>query len=91
MASKRARSKDTVESITRDVVEQGSMSLPMYTDTHMFIEKDIKIAWKDINTIFLGSSEENLKDQQVHANTLKSELYKVSCRFPVFPCADVIH
>lgn len=39
MASKRDGSKDTVERITRDMVEQVSMSLPVYTDTHLFIEK----------------------------------------------------
>ncbi len=43
MASKRVGSKDTVESSTADVVEQGSMSLPVYIDKHLFIKKDIKI------------------------------------------------
>lgn len=62
MASKRAGSKDTVKISTRDVVKQGSMSLPMYTDTHLFIEKDINITWKDINIIFACSFEENLED-----------------------------
>jgi len=50
MASKRDGSKGTVESSTGDVVEQGPMTLAVYTDTHLFIEKDIKITWQDINT-----------------------------------------
>lgn len=60
MASKRAGSKYTVESSNRDMVEQGSMSFPVYTDTHMFIDKDIKITWKDINNTFSSNFEENL-------------------------------
>lgn len=38
------------------------MSLPMYIDTHLFIEKDIKITWQEINPIFAGSFEENMED-----------------------------
>lgn len=81
MDSKKAGSKDTVESSTRDVVEQGSMSLPVYIDTHLFIKKDIKITWKDINTIFSCSFEENIEDRQVYVNIHKSRLYNVACRF----------
>lgn len=51
MASKRAGSKDTVERNIGDVVDEVSMSLPVYEDTHMFIDKYIKITWQDINTI----------------------------------------
>jgi len=72
MAFKRARSKDTTKSSTGDVVEKFSMSLPMYTYTHLFIEKDIKITWQDINTIFAGNFEENLEDRQVYVNIQKS-------------------
>jgi len=71
MASKRVGSKDIVESSTGDVVEQLSMSLPIYANKHMFIEKDIKITWQDINNIFAGSFEDNLEDQQVYFNIHK--------------------
>lgn len=91
MASKRARSKDIVRSSTRDVVEQVSMSLLVYIETHMFIEKDIKITWQDINTIFTGNFEENLEDWQVYVNIHKSRLYKVACKYHTFLCTDVIH
>ena len=67
------------------------MSLLMYTNTHLFIEKHIKITWQDINTIFAGIFEENLEDQQVYVNIHKSGLYKVACRYPTFPCTNVIH
>lgn len=67
------------------------MSLLVYTDTHLFIEKDIKISWQDINTIFADGFEENLEDRQVYVNIHKLGLYKVACMYHVFPCADVIH
>jgi len=46
MASRRAESKDTIESATRDAVEQVSMRLLIYEDTKLFIDKDIKMKWK---------------------------------------------
>lgn len=91
MASKRAGSKDTIESIIGDVVEQVSMSLPIYEDTRLFIEKDIKITWKDINNTFGSNIEEKLEDRQVYVKIHKLGLYKLACRYPVFPCADMIH
>jgi len=41
MTSKREVSKDTDESATQDVVKQVSMSLPIYEDIKLFIEKEI--------------------------------------------------
>ena len=52
MASKRAASKDTVGSETRDAVEQVSMGLPVYEDTKLVIDRNIKMKWKDINDTF---------------------------------------
>jgi len=43
MASKRTGSKDTVGSETRDSVEQVSISMPIYEDTKLFIDRDIKM------------------------------------------------
>lgn len=45
MASKRAGPKDIVESEIRDVVEKVSMSLLIYEDTKLFINKEIKMKW----------------------------------------------
>jgi len=75
MASKREGLKDTVESATRDVVEKVSMSLPIYEDTKLFIDKDIKMKWKDINDTFLGTFEEDLEDRRVYVNIHKFALY----------------
>jgi len=80
-----------IERSTGGVVEQGFMSLPMYIDTYMFIEKYIEITWQYINTIFVGSFKENLEDCQVYVNIHKSGLYKVAYRHPTILCADVIH
>jgi len=46
MASQRAGSKDIVESATGDVVERVSMSLPIYEDIMLLIDKDIKMKWQ---------------------------------------------
>ena len=91
MASKRAGSKDTIESSTGDVVQQVSMRFPVYIDTHFFIKNDLKIAWEEINTIFVGNFVENLEDRHVYVNIHKSGLYKVACRHPTFLCIDMIH
>ena len=91
MASKTAGWKDTIESTIGDVVEQVSMSLHIYEDTNFFIDKKIKITRQDINDIFSGTFEENLEDHRVYVNIHKSSLYWISCRYPTFPCADMIH
>ena len=90
MASRRDGSKDTVERSTGDVVEQLSMSLPIYTNTHQFIDKYINITWKYINNTFTSSFEENMEDQHVYVNIHKSGFYKVAWRYPNLPCANVI-
>lgn len=62
----------------------------MYTNTHLFIQKDIKITWKDITNTFSGTFKENMDDWQVYVNIHKLGLFKVACRFPVFPCVYMI-
>lgn len=47
MDSKRGGSKDPIESETGDAVKQVSMGFPIYEDTNLFIEKEIKMKWKD--------------------------------------------
>lgn len=42
MASKRERSKDTHKSAIGGVVERVSTSLPIYEDTKLIVDKDIK-------------------------------------------------
>jgi len=63
MASKRARPKDTVERSIRDVVEHVSMNLPVYVDTQLFIEKDMKLTCQGIKDIFSCSFKEDLEDR----------------------------
>lgn len=91
MASKRAGSKDTVESTTRDAVEQLSMSLPIYEDIKLFIGKDIKMKWQDIIDTFSCTFEENLEDRKVYVNIHQTGLYQIACRYLTFPCANMIH
>lgn len=83
--------KDTIERITGDVVEKVPMKPPIYADVQLFIEKDMKITWEEINDIFAGSFKEDLEDRQVYVNIHKSAMYRVACRYPAFPCTDIIH
>lgn len=91
ISSKRKGSKDTIESATGDVVKQVSMSLPIYEDTKLFIDKELEIKWKDIKEIFSCMFEENLEDSRVYVNIHKSGLYRVARRYPMFPCTNMIH
>ncbi len=91
MVSKRDRSKDTIESSTGDVVEHVQMNLPIYANTQLFVEKDMKITWKEINDIFAGTFKEYLEDRKVYVNIHKSGLYRVACRYPAFPWVNIIH
>lgn len=61
MASKRTGLKDTIDSTTGDVVDQVSMSFPIYKDTKLFIDNEIKITWQNINNIFSGTFKNNLE------------------------------
>lgn len=75
MASKRAGSKDIDKSATREKVERVSTSLPIYEDTKMILDKDIKLKWKEVNDAFAVIFREDLKDHQVYVNVHKYNLY----------------
>lgn len=84
MASKRVGLKDTIESTTKYVVKQTSKSLSIYEDTELFIEKEVKMKWKDINDILLGTSEENLEDRRVNINIHKFTCTELHAGIPHF-------
>lgn len=67
------------------------MSLVIYKDTKLIVDKDIKLKWKDINDAFSITTEEDLEDRTVDVNIHKSSLYLIACRCPTFPCANIIH
>lgn len=56
------------------------MRFPIYEDTKLFIEKDIKMKWKDINDTLWGTFEEDMEDRKVYVNIHKSSLYPIGCR-----------
>jgi len=91
MVSKRDASKETFESSNGDAVEQVLVSLLVYADTQLFIEKGMMLTWKEIKDIFGGDFQEDLEDWQVYVNIHQSGLHKISCRYFAFPCADIIH
>lgn len=91
MASKIAGSKDTYESATGATMEQVSSSLPIYEDTKLILDKDIKPKWQVVNDAFTGTFGEYLEDLQVYINIHKSSFYRIACRFHAFSSRDMIH
>ena len=44
-----------------------------------------------VNEAFAGTFAEDLENRQVHVNIHKFGLYRIACRYPAFPCTDMIH
>ena len=57
----------------------------------MFLGKDIKLKWQEVNEAFTSTFKEYLEDRQVYVNINKSGLYQIACKYIVLPCADMIH
>lgn len=84
MASKRTRSQDTDANAAGTTVEWVSSSIPIYEDTKLYLARNIKLKWKEVNETFAGTFEEGLKDVRctwtftslactgLHANTPRS-------------------
>ena len=62
MVSKRTRSQDTDGVMVGTTVEQVSSSIPIYEDTKLYLDKDIKLKWQEVNEAFIGTFWEDLKD-----------------------------
>ena len=75
MDSKRIGSEETNGVAAGAEVEQVSSSLSIYEDTKQYLDKDIKLKWKEVNETFIGNFWEYLEDFQVYANIHKSDLY----------------
>jgi len=67
------------------------MIFHIYEDTKLFIGKEIKMKWQDINDTFSSIFEVNVEDCRVYVNIHKSRLYWIAYRYPAFPCMDMIH
>ena len=53
------------------MVEHVPINFPIYADTQLFIDKDMKITWQEIKDIFVGNFKEDLEDRQVYVNIHK--------------------
>ena len=91
MASKRTGFQDTNGIVARAVIEYVSSILPIYEDTKLYLDKDIKLKWQEVNETFAGTFGEDLENHWVYVNIHKSDLYWIACIYPTFPCADMIH
>ena len=68
-----------------------SSNLLIYEDKKLYLDKDIKMKWQEVNETFTCTFGEDLEDHQVYVNIHKSNLYQIACRYIVFPCTDMIH
>jgi len=75
MASKRIGSQDTNSMAARTGVEQMSSSLPIYEDTKMYLDKDIKLKLQAVNEAFTNTFWEDREDYQMYMNMHKYVLY----------------
>lgn len=62
MASQRVGSHDIDENIATAVAEKVSSSLPIYEYRKLYLDRGIKLKWKEVNETFAGPSEEGLED-----------------------------
>jgi len=60
-------------------------------DAKLYLDKDIKLKWQQVNETFACTFREDLKDREVYMHIHKSGLYLIACRYPSFPRADMIH
>ena len=91
MASKREGSQDTDGVAIGTTVEQVSSSMPICEDTKLYLDKDAKLKWQEINEAFTSTFGEGLEDHQVYMNIHKFNLYWIACRYLAFPCTNMIH
>lgn len=63
MASKRIGSQDTNGIAAGAVAEQVSSGFPIYEDTKLYLDKDIKLKWQEVNETFIGTFGEDLEDR----------------------------
>jgi len=91
MSSKRIGSHDTNGMVAGTVVEQVSSGLSIYEDTKLYLDKDIKLKWKEVNETFRGTFGEDLEDHQVYMNIHKSGVYWIACKYLALPYTNMIH
>ena len=62
MDSKRTRSQDTDGVAVGTIVEQVSYSMPIYEDTKLYLDKDIKLKLQEVNETFVGTFGEDREE-----------------------------
>lgn len=90
MTSKRKGFEDIYGIVAGAAANQVSSGLLIYNDTKLYLDNNIKLKWKEVNETFTGTFGEDLKYRQVYVNIHKFGLYWIACRYPTFPCADMI-
>lgn len=83
--------QDTDGNAPRVTVERASSSLLIYEDTMLYIDKEIKLKWQEVNETFFGTFEEGLEQYEVYMNIDKYDMYQIAWKYPAIPCTDMIH
>lgn len=91
MAPKRFFQKDTTWSSIGKAIESNPVNFLIFSNTQLFIEKELDITWQKVNEVLsLKSFKIDLEDRQVYVDVQRSGLHKIACRYPIFPCADIV-
>jgi len=90
-ATCKVASKEDLESSTEEAVEVTNPTIPIYADTQCFIDKSTEVTWSGIKDTFMQKRFlENLEELEFYINIKLSRMHKITCRFPIIPCAEVI-
>ena len=89
--NRQAASKEASKNSTKEAVECSKPTIPILLDTYFFIDKSIKISWKDIKDAFIQKEfPENLEDREVYINIKRFKIHRVARIIVVLPCEKSI-
>jgi len=71
MTSKRTGSKDTNGIAVGAATVLVSFGFLIYKGTKLYLDRDVKMKWKEVNETFSGTFGEDLEDHQAYVNIHK--------------------
>lgn len=83
--------KELSEVSTDEPVEVTWPNVPIYIDTQCFIDKGRQVTWRKIYSTFM--QERFVKDLEylkAYVNIRRYRIHRITCRFLVMPCVEVI-
>lgn len=84
-------SRELLEENTNEPIKIAKPSIPIYANTHCFVDKTIEVTWSNIyNTFMKEKFPEDLEDVHAYINIKRSKIHKIECKFPVLSCIEAI-